>query len=48
MTGDLTAGRDASATWPRHDRHPAHAGMTDALDVMSGKLRDAAAVDGDG
>jgi hypothetical protein len=41
-------GEDSSATWPRHDRRPAHAGMTDTLDVMFGKLHDAAAAhDGD-
>ena len=36
-------GEDSSATWPRHDRRPADAGMTGTLDVMFGELRGAAA-----
>jgi hypothetical protein len=40
-------GEDSSVTCPRHDRRPAHAGMTDPLDVMFDKLRDAAAAHDD-
>ena len=45
--GPNRQGGNSSATWPRHDRHQAHAGMTDTLDVMFGKLRDAAAAHDD-
>jgi hypothetical protein len=38
---------DSSATWLRHDRRPADAGMTATLDVMFDKLRDTAAAHDD-
>jgi hypothetical protein len=43
----LIARAKISSYLPRHDRQPAHAGMTGTLDVMSGKLRDAAAAHDD-
>jgi hypothetical protein len=48
MIGDLTAGaKILQLPRLRHDRRPADAGLTDTLDVMSGKLRDAAAAHDD-
>jgi hypothetical protein len=40
-------GEDSSATWPGHDRRPANTGMTETLDGMFDKLRDAAAAHDD-
>jgi hypothetical protein len=40
-------GEDSSATSPRRDRRPAHAGMIETLDGMFDKLRDAAAAHDD-
>jgi hypothetical protein len=40
-------GEDPSATRPRHDARPANTGMTETLDGMFDKLRDAAAAHDD-
>jgi hypothetical protein len=45
--GPNRPGDGSSATWPRHDKRPAHTGMANILDVMFDKLRDAAATHGE-
>jgi hypothetical protein len=47
MTGGLTPRAKIFSYLARHDRRPAHAGMTGTLDVMFGELRDAAAAHDD-
>jgi hypothetical protein len=45
--GPNPQGENPSATWPRHARRPSHTGMTETLDGMFDKLRDAAAAHDD-
>jgi hypothetical protein len=47
MTGDLTVRAKILQLPDRRDRHPAHTGMTDTLNVMFGNLRNAVAAHDD-